>query len=75
MKYNHAFTLGFSVVSTTEDGSDVTAEQVRSAIRELLMEYTDMDILENIGAPFDTYEMDEVALVDQLVDSWEEESV
>ena len=59
MKYNHAFTLGFSVVSTTVDGSDVTAEQVRSAIRELLMEYPDMDILENIGAPFDTYEMDE----------------
>lgn len=59
MKHNHAFTLGFSVVSATEDGSDVTAEQVRSAVRKLLMEYPDIDILENIGAPFDTYEIDE----------------
>jgi hypothetical protein len=63
MKYNHAFTLGFSVVSATEDGSDVTAEQVRGAIRKLLTEYPDMDILENIGAPFDTYEMDEEQVI------------
>ncbi len=63
MKYNHAFTLGFSVVSAAEDGSDVTAEQVRSAIRKLLIEYPDTDILENIGAPFDTYELDEEVVI------------
>jgi hypothetical protein len=54
MKYNHAFDIAFSVVS---EHPDVTAEQVREAlIKRVIQAYDSGELLEAVGAPFDTYE-------------------
>ena len=57
MKYNHAFDIAFRVVSEHPTGEDVTAEQVREAlIKRVIQAYDSGELLEAIGAPFDTYE-------------------
>jgi hypothetical protein len=56
MKYNHAFDIAFSVVSEHPAGEDVTAEQVREAlIKRVIQAYDSGELLEAVGAPFDTY--------------------
>jgi hypothetical protein len=57
IKYNHAYTLGFSLESNHETGDDVTAAQVRAAIIKSLCNLSDNELLENLGYPFDTYEV------------------
>ena len=59
MKYNHAFTLGFSLESNMDNADDVTASQARSAILEVLDRLSDTELMENIGYPYDTYEIEE----------------
>lgn len=54
--YNHAYTLGFSLENESEDGT-VTALNARVAIQQYLNKLSDEDLLGNIGAPFDTYEV------------------
>ena len=56
-KYNHAYTFAFSLLSDHESGDDVTAAQVRAAIIERLQKMEDGELLENLGYPFDTYEL------------------
>lgn len=55
-KFNHAFTVGFSIVNDSAEG-EVTAAEIRAALQRVLAEYSDSDLLENAGAPFDTYEI------------------
>ena len=55
-RYNHAFTLGFSVVTNLPDGSDLTADDARQAIIKAVALMNDTELLENLGAPFDTYQ-------------------
>lgn len=56
--YNHAFTVAFQVAgSLDKGGDDVTAEQMRDALRNrvnALMAAGEM--LEAVGAPFDTFQ-------------------
>ena len=59
MKYNHAFTLGFSLESNLANADDVTVSQARSAIQSTLDRLSDIELMENIGYPFDTYEIEE----------------
>jgi hypothetical protein len=59
MKYNHAFTLAFSLESNLDNADDVTASQARSAIQASLDRLSDIELMENIGYPFDTYEIEE----------------
>ena len=63
--FNHAFDIAFEVVSSEEDGSDVTPEMFRSAIEKRMNDLDRFDAWEEaIGAPFDTYpqaELREVA--------------
>jgi hypothetical protein len=61
MKYNHAFTLAFSLESNMDNADDVTASQARSAILEFLDRLSDTELMENIGYPYDTYEIEEAA--------------
>jgi hypothetical protein len=60
-KYDHAYTFGFSVKSNDGGGEDVTAEQLRDAIVKALARMDDVDLLENCGCPFDTYEIEETS--------------
>ena len=60
MKYNHAVTLAFEVISDDPNGEDFTPAILREA---LLRRMVNLDIgnewVEAIGAPHDTHEEDE----------------
>ena len=55
-RYNHAYTLAFSLVSNDDKGHDVDASQLKAA---LLARIADLDAegawVEATGVPFDTY--------------------
>lgn len=55
--YNHAFTLGFQIPgSSTDDGSDLTAEQVSAAITKRVADLmANNELLEAVGGPFDSF--------------------
>jgi len=57
--YNHAFEIAFSVPgSTCPNGTDVTAAQLIAALHERIrdLSHSEDELLEAIGAPYDTYE-------------------
>lgn len=55
--YNHAFTLGFSIGGSTHStGEDITGQDIRHKLIKRLEGMSNEEILENVGAPFDTYE-------------------
>lgn len=55
--YNHAYDFAFSVSgSTCEEGLDLTAAQLRHKLRERIDSLTDEELMEALGAPFDSYE-------------------
>lgn len=59
-KYNHAYDIAFEVVSEKEDGSDITAEMLSKAIAlRCLTLMQNNEMLEAVGCPFDTYEMED----------------
>lgn len=58
-KYNHAYDIGFSLISSTEDASDVTPEMFRTALVNRIEQLDkDNEWAEVVHAPFDTYEED-----------------
>lgn len=59
--FNHAFSFGFSLEHHDATGDRVTASQLRSAILRKLAASSDTELVENCGAPFDTYEVTPVA--------------
>jgi hypothetical protein len=54
--YNHAYSIAFSVVSKHPEGDDITPQQFRHAILKSLAALVDDELMEALGAPFDTYE-------------------
>lgn len=58
-RYNHAYGLAFSVVSTDQDGADITPAMLKAA---LLDRVADLDRSgewnEAVGQPQDTYQED-----------------
>jgi hypothetical protein len=56
--FNHAFTIGFEVISEKEDASDVTAAMIRAAITKRIDDLGDLELLEAADHPFDTFETD-----------------
>lgn len=54
--WNHAFDIAFSLVSQRQDASDVNPQAIRNAILGRLATLTDDELMEAVGAPFDTYE-------------------
>lgn len=62
-RFNHAFTIAFSVVSDRKDGEDVTPATLRAALQRRLDELDrspdrEREWREAVGAPFDTFEED-----------------
>lgn len=62
-KFDHAYTIAFSLVSDDEQGKDVTTAMLKEA---LLRRIKDLDQspqggewFEAVGAPFDTHEVEE----------------
>lgn len=58
-RFNHAYTLGFEVISHHAHGDDVGAGEIRRAIIAKLAASSDIELMENAGTPFDTYRIDE----------------
>lgn len=61
-KYNHAFTIAFSLESDHPTGDDVTGEMLAKALQKKIEELdSDGDIawMEACDAPFDTYEVED----------------
>ncbi len=57
-KYNHACTLAFEVISHDETGQDLTGPMLRNAIATRLYSLPDEELVEAVGLPYDTYEME-----------------
>lgn len=55
--FNSVFTLAFSVDHQNEDGSDLTADDFRSAIRQRMAElnFDDDEMWNSVQPPADTY--------------------
>jgi hypothetical protein len=58
MKYNHAFSIAFELYSNHEWGDDITPAELRSAIQRRLDNLPDEKLIEAVGEPFDTIELD-----------------
>lgn len=58
-RYDHAYTIAFSIKSHHPHGDDITPQQFRHAILARLAALVDNELLEAVGAPFDTYEEEE----------------
>lgn len=57
-RYDHAFTIAFSLVSSDPSGRDVTPAELGAAILTRLATLSDTELIEAVGAPYDSYEMD-----------------
>lgn len=59
-RYDHAYTLAFSLESCCPDADDVTDSMVEAAIQQFLAEFrkTPGSLVAACGAPFDTYKVD-----------------
>jgi len=59
MKYNHAVSLAFEVISNDPNGEDLTPAMLKEALLERMV---NLDIgddwVEAIGLPYDTHEED-----------------
>lgn len=57
MRYNHACLIAFSVVTDHPEGEDFTQEKLVVAILARLADLVkNNELLEAVGAPFDTHE-------------------
>lgn len=59
--FNSVFTLAFSIDHKNEDGSDLTADDFRSAIRQRMAElnFDDDEMWNSVQPPEDTYKIGE----------------
>jgi len=58
VNYSNLYDIAFEVISTTDDGSDITGGMVRMAILNKLDRLSDDEIMEHIGF-CDCYEIEE----------------
>lgn len=56
-RFNHAFSIAFSLDSHDADGNDAKPTAIRRAIYERLASIDDDELIEAVGAPFDSYEL------------------
>lgn len=75
--YNHAYTFAFSIDAADPSGESIPASDLRTAITTRLNALSDSELLENLGAPFDTYlittpryEVQHHTLCDGWVNTW-----
>ena len=64
--YNHAFTFAFEIGNSKDpEGNDLTPYTLRLQIISKLNAMSDEDLLENLGAPFDTHEEEDPQTINQ----------
>jgi hypothetical protein len=57
-KFNHMYDIAFTVISDTDDGSDVTPAMLRAALLRRAVELAEDEFIEACGL-CDTYEMED----------------
>lgn len=57
-RYNHAYSISFSLTNTSEDGEKTTARELREAIIKRLASIDDQELKESVGCPWDTFKED-----------------
>lgn len=55
--FDHAFSIAFSLRSAAPDGTDCTPQELRHAILSRLAALDDIELIEAVCAPYDTYEV------------------
>tara|TARA_Y100001936_G_C15931517_1_gene589606 strand:- start:101 stop:274 length:174 start_codon:yes stop_codon:yes gene_type:complete len=55
MKYNHAFDIGFEIISNCEQATDVTPAMLRGALLERVNKLSDTELKQACNC-FDTHE-------------------
>lgn len=60
-RYNHAYSICFSLENFDATGENPAPQQVRHAILDRLAALTDVELLEAIGVPHDTYVVPAIA--------------
>jgi len=58
-RYNHEFDIAFKVISNEEDGSDVTADMLKDALKKRIESLKGNDIVEFCDCRYYSYEMDD----------------
>lgn len=56
--HSHAFDIAFELETSCENGESATAQQLREALIKRLNSLGDDELLEAVGAPFDTHELE-----------------
>ena len=54
--FNHACTIAFTILSEHPEGEDFPPAMIRAAIQRRMDMIPDDELIEAVGAPFDTYE-------------------
>jgi hypothetical protein len=62
--YNHAYSIGFSLDTTTENPYNVRASEVRTAILERLALLSDEELIHEAIDHFDTYTEEDIPMLD-----------
>lgn len=58
IKYNHAYTLAFSLESSQENGGDVTPTMMKKALEQRIRDLDQNEEWEEaVGCPYDSYEV------------------
>ena len=59
-RYNHAYSLGFEVISSEEEAQDVTSEILEKALYSRIKKLVEnKELLEACDCPFDTFVIEE----------------
>jgi hypothetical protein len=58
-RFNHAYTMAFTLISDDPAGLALNPQDVRKAISDQVAQLPDEELLSAIAVPFDTYEIDE----------------
>jgi hypothetical protein len=61
VRYNHACSIAFEVI-TEAKGEHITGLEIRNALTNKLRNYSNDDLIEAVGLPFDTFELNEDSL-------------
>ena len=60
MKFNHVFSVVYALESNTPDGSDIAEhEHVSAVLKRITALIDNNEIIEAVGFPEDTYELEE----------------
>ena len=68
-KYNHMYVIAFTVENASPHGEKTTPQELRHGLLDRLAGITDVELLEAVGGPEDTYCLDDFEPAEQEAQS------